>query len=273
VPAAFSDTEYVSAGSWTVEAGAYRADWQSTHRLKAGHSYDTTFGAASWGPYQDFPSVQGHSLDFFPLSPISDPNQSSSTCCDIGTISLSSGGRLVKKAVLSEWRALRAFTVPISGTAWYTMRVSAQRRVPGKKVPADTLSPRDSLIWRFRVTSHPLTFLGLVPVTASRFVPEGLNQQNQAPAGSRTEVRVQVIEPRAAGFRSPPRHAVRTVIVEVSFNDGKTWHAIAVTGHGTAWKATIDDPASGYVSLRSIVTDSAGDRTTETIYQAYAIAN
>jgi hypothetical protein len=271
--AALSDSEYVSAGSWIAEANGYRASWQSTHRLRAGHRYAITFGAAAWGPYQDFPNVQGHQLVFFPMSPISDPNQTSNTCCDISTIRLSAGGRLLKKAVLSQWHALRAFAVPITGTRWYSMRISAQRRVPGMKVPADVLSPRDSLIWRFRATSNTGTFFVLVPVTATRFVPEGLNLQNQAQASARTVVQVQVVEPRAAGFISPPQYAVRTVRVEVSFNDGKTWHAVTVAGHGTAWKATVKDPGSGYVSLRSTVTDSAGDSTTETIYQAYAITS
>ena len=43
--------------------------------------------------------------------------------------------------------------------------------------------------------------------------------------------------------------------------------------HGTSWHATVRDPASGFVSLRSTVTDSAGDRSTETIYRAYSIAS
>jgi hypothetical protein len=34
----------------------------------------------------------------------------------------------------------------------------------------------------------------------------------------------------------------------------------------------VHDPASGYVALRSVVTDTRGDSTTETIYRAYAIA-
>ena len=268
-----SSTEYVSAGTWTAAADAYRAGWQSTHRFLAGHSYAIAFGAAAWGPYQDFPSVQADSIDFFPEGPISDPDQVSSTCCDISTIRLYSGGRLLKKSLLSQWRATRTFQVRIARAAWYTMDISAQRRVPGMTLPAGLLSARDSLAWRFRAApTSGLDFL-LVPVTAMRFVPQGLNLENQALPGAATVIHMQVIEPRALGFVSPPRHAVRSVRVWVSFNDGKTWQAIAVTGHGSAWKATVDDPASGFISLRSTVTDSAGDSTTETIYQAYAIAS
>jgi hypothetical protein len=35
----------------------------------------------------------------------------------------------------------------------------------------------------------------------------------------------------------------------------------------------VHDPLSGFVSLRSTVVDSAHDSSTETIYQAYAIAS
>jgi len=40
---------------------------------------------------------------------------------------------------------------------------------------------------------------------------------------------------------------------------------------GSYWLTTIRDPAAGYVSLRSTVTDVAGDATVETVYDAYGI--
>lgn len=48
-------------------------------------------------------------------------------------------------------------------------------------------------------------------------------------------------------------------------------HSLTATKHGGYWLATVRNPASGYVSLRSIVTDVRGDSTTETIYRAYAV--
>ena len=111
-----------------------------------------------------------------------------------------------------------------------------------------------------------------MPVTATRFVPQGLDSQNQALPGAQTTIQIQVIEPRADGYVSPPRYAVRSVKVQVSYNGGKTWQAVKVTGHGTSWQATVTDPSGGYIALRSTVTDSAGDSTTETIYRAYAVS-
>ncbi|MFE2063347.1 hypothetical protein ACFXDH_13210 [Streptomyces sp. NPDC059467] len=40
---------------------------------------------------------------------------------------------------------------------------------------------------------------------------------------------------------------------------------------GSVWQASVRNPASGAVALRSEVTDSAGDRSVETVYRAYAI--
>jgi hypothetical protein len=61
--------------------------------------------------------------------------------------------------------------------------------------------------------------------------------------------------------------------VEVSTNGGKTWQKLAIKKHGSSWLATVHDPASGYVALRSVVTDVKGDSTVQTIYQAYSIAS
>jgi hypothetical protein len=271
-----SSTDYLSAGSWTASADGNRSFWQSTRRFKAGRAYAVTFGGAVWGPYENFPSVQGRQIVIFPMAPISDPaTQNSDECCDISTISLSSGGHVLKHSVLSEYREIRDFQVTLPRAGWYTMRTSARRWIPGVSVPADILTPRESLTWTFRAAPQAIgaSNLLLVPVTAMLFAPQGLNLDNQAAPGASTVLSMDVVEPRAAGFVSPPRYAVRSVTVEVSFNDGRTWQRISAHGHGTSWQATVHDPLSGFVSLRSTVVDSAHDSSTETIYQAYAIAS
>ncbi len=58
--------------------------------------------------------------------------------------------------------------------------------------------------------------------------------------------------------------------MQASFNDGLTWHTLAVSAHGSYWLALVHNPTVGaFVSLRSIVTDAHGDSTTETIIRAY----
>ena len=60
--------------------------------------------------------------------------------------------------------------------------------------------------------------------------------------------------------------------VQMSVNDGATWRTLKLTPRGGYWLATVPDPASGYVSLRSVVTDVHGDSTVQTIDRAFAIA-
>ena len=270
-----AETQYVSAGPWTTIAYGYRAFWTSTHQLRARQSYAITFGAASWGPTQDFPSIQGRQLVFSPDNPISDPAETTFVCCNVSSITLSRAGRVLRHETISPSGRVRYLGVNLTRAGWYTLRISARRQSPGKTIPASILSPRDSLVWRFRAAPQPVPENNpqLLPVTVTRFRPGGLSLQNEAAAGASTALGIQIVAARANGYRSPPRYRVRSVTIDVSFNGGKTWHRIAARGHGTSWHATVQDPAGGFVSLRSTVTDSAGDRSTETIYRAYSIGS
>jgi hypothetical protein len=40
---------------------------------------------------------------------------------------------------------------------------------------------------------------------------------------------------------------------------------VTVSRHGSTWLTVVHDPASGYVALRSVVTDSHGDSTAQSI--------
>jgi hypothetical protein len=94
---------------------------------------------------------------------------------------------------------------------------------------------------------------------------------NQAQPGATTTVAFQVVRNGVDG--TPARqYALREVRLLASFNGGQTWHRLRISRSGRNWLAIVHDPASGYVTLRSIVTDVQGDSTTETIYRAYAIA-
>lgn len=87
---------------------------------------------------------------------------------------------------------------------------------------------------------------------------------------ARTRIVAHVL--RGAYPDSPtPRNVLKTVRLEVSFDSGATWHSLALTRSGMYWSAEVHDPASGKVSLRSIVVNTAGGRSTQTIYSAYAI--
>ncbi|HUB37667.1 MAG TPA: hypothetical protein VMA72_02320 [Streptosporangiaceae bacterium] len=274
-PTGESFTQYLSAGPYQIWTDGYRAFWINNARYAAHHSYSDKFGAAAWGPGQDFPSVWEHEFEFSSDNPISDPQHQSSECCDMSSMTLSYRGHVVKHAVQSQYREQRTFTarLPASSAAWYTFRLVAWRRVPGLKVPAGILSPRVSLSWHFRTSPEAGVPLDakLMPVTATRFVPRGLNLQNQARPGASTVVKVSVVQPGQGGYISPPKHRLRAVRVQVSVNGGKSWRTVRLVRHGSYWLATVPDPASGGVALRSTVIDSHGNKSVETIYRAYAI--
>jgi hypothetical protein len=103
------------------------------------------------------------------------------------------------------------------------------------------------------------------------YEPRGLSTANQAEPGATTTVEFQVARNGVDG--TPVRqYSLREVRVLASFNGGQTWHRLTISRSGRDWLAVVHDPASGYVTLRSIVMDVKGDSTTETIYRAYAIA-
>ena len=275
-PTEESFTQYVSAGPYDIWTDGYRAFWINNARYEARHSYSDTFGAAAWGPSQDFPSVWEHEIQFTSENPIGDPQHQSSECCDMSSMTFSYRGHVVKHAVQSQYRENRTFAahLPASSAAWYTFRLVAWRRVPGLKVPGNILSPRVTLSWHFRTSPEPGVPLDakLMPVTATDFVPRGLNLQNQAAPGANTVVKVSVVRPGASADISPPRYSLRTFRVQASVNGGKTWQTVTLVRHGRFWLATVPDPASGYVALRSTVIDSHGNKSVETIYRAYAIS-
>jgi hypothetical protein len=52
---------------------------------------------------------------------------------------------------------------------------------------------------------------------------------------------------------------------------GTTWHAGTAKHSGSTWSTAVHDPASGRVALRSTVTDTHGDTSTTTVYNAYSV--
>jgi hypothetical protein len=272
-------TQYVSAGTWQVTAQGYRADWQTMRRYRAGRSYSDTFGAAIWGPGPAqftggyFPLVSADQLYFDPAEPIDDPHQESSVCCDMSSITLSARGRVIKHSDISQLGAEREFSAAVPVASWYTLKAVSWRRVPGLKVPADILSPRVIVAWRFRAAPLPDTDPNSViaPVSTAQFLAGGLNLQNQAPSLGTTKLTMTLSWPAAADFQILHRHKLKTVRLQVSYNGGVTWQLVSLVHSGRSWLASVHDPASGYVSLRSTVIDTAGNSTVETIYRAYRV--
>jgi hypothetical protein len=89
-------------------------------------------------------------------------------------------------------------------------------------------------------------------------------------AGSSTTLHVTITRPGDDGVASPV-YRLKEVELFVSVDGGAHWRRLKFTRSGSYWKAIIHDPSSGYVAIRSIVTDAHGDQTEQTVYRAYAV--
>ncbi|MER6581702.1 hypothetical protein [Nonomuraea sp. NPDC001023] len=144
-----------------------------------------------------------------------------------------------------------------AGVGAYTLTASMRR-------PA-TLSTEGTSVWTFpsatTAEEQPL------PLTAVRYGPEGLDDSNRARPGSTTRVPVWV-------ERNPgsPKGRVLVIRLEMSADDGATWHDVMVARAGRGWSARLTNPSTaGFVSLRAAVTGSAGHAVTQMIIRAYAV--
>ncbi|MFD7946934.1 S8 family serine peptidase [Streptomyces sp. NPDC059744] len=153
-------------------------------------------------------------------------------------------------------------------------------QVPADATPADyrltfavdrdrapsSISTKLRAEWQFRsqttATRHAL------PLYAVRMSPE-LDEWNRATAGRALDIPVLI--QRTVGAAEAP---IRTVAVEVSYDEGKTWQSAVVKGSGTHRTVTVDSPrraAGGSVSLRTYVKDAAGNSFKQTVIKAYLL--
>lgn len=268
-------TFQVSPGRWLADfAWTDRGDDDTglVQTVAAGHRYIRTFGRAVRGPgkgvlpFYDSALGDHHNFFFSTLSFYHDAAANGDECCSQGTIALRARGKLVKKT--SFVGTGRPFLADVRRPGRYTIDISATRQPPGKGVTPAILSTRLHLTWKFKATAQDLgeTIVG-VPVSVTTFRPARLDLRNEARPGAVTQVSV-IIE----AARTDHQHAVKSVRVQASYDDGASWHTVPVSGRGTRRLASVQDPASGFVSLRSTVTDVQGNSTVETIVRAYAIS-
>ena len=207
--------------------------------------------------------MEGKTIFFDPLGFFSDPvaRSNSQWCAGRITSILSRGGHVVKTARGDLCGGSLSASLPTSG--WYQLAVTGTQ--------ASELSPKVSVNWRFYAKIQPAQSWAVAfPVTLAEFRAGGLDLHNAAAPGAQTRIFARIL--KGAYPDSPtPRNVIRSVRIEASFDGGKTWHPLRLTHQGNDWIAEVRDPASGFVSLHSVVTNTAGDSTTQTIYDAYAI--
>ncbi|WP_043620777.1 S8 family serine peptidase [Nonomuraea candida] len=146
-----------------------------------------------------------------------------------------------------------------AGPGDYTLTASAARQ--------SELSTKVHSEWTFRSASAPKA--RPLPLMAVRFAPQGLDDHNRARPGTVTRVPLWIEHNPG----SAPKPALRSVRLELSYDDGTTWRRVPVTraGESDGLARIPNPPSTGYVSLRATATDSAGAEVKQTILRTYAV--
>jgi hypothetical protein len=218
---------------------------------RAGHRYERVWNRAVIGPA--FPTPD-HALRF-----------GDELFADMPTFSAAGSDLYGYSTTTGESRLLRNGTLVGTGTpdfidvpgldpaaGRFRLESTAERPAPF------TLSTKVSAVWEFTSGHAPETTGTPIPLSAVRFSP-WLDDQNTAPAGRLFVVPVSI--------QSPNRN--RSLSVQVSYDDGKTWKAAPVI----AGVVVLNHPkGAGFVSLRARATDVQGNTLDQTVIRAYKIA-
>ncbi|SFR25769.1 Serine protease, subtilisin family [Lentzea waywayandensis] len=269
-------TDYISpaAAVQLFDAGAFLPDGRQPYseitlpvRLQAGEKRTSRVFAAPFGPELTTPPIARgddkplpwayRSRDrislMIPMFSDSDPGTVSYfDPSHTGTTVLSRNGKEVGRG--NDRAALGTFDVP-SGAGWFTLAAEAVRPT-GNLTPA--LSTKVRSEWRFHSRSGTDERAAL-PLLDIRYALD-LDDHNTAHGPVRGTVSV-------AHQPGAPSANVRSIGVEVSFDDGVTWQRVKVAGG----KLELPAGTTGFASLRATATDVLGNSVTETITRAYAV--
>ncbi|HVV23140.1 MAG TPA: S8 family peptidase [Pseudonocardiaceae bacterium] len=277
-------TEYYSPGiQWSQftdvnmvpDGSVYAAEQTAFRTFQAGRHTTSAWASAPFAPR--LPAIPNTSLDGKPLpwvyrqgdklytaipmfneadaehmvSPDSDID---GNLADAGTTVLYHGRSKVDG---SDEPGTAGFTLP-AATGTYRLVVDGTRPT--------ALSPHVHAEWTFR-SSHTDPAVR----TASALLDLGftlpLDGSDSAAAGAPLTGTVTVTGQGGAALRAD------RVSVDVSYDDGRTWHRASVTASRGQWRVTIPagGTAGGYATLRASAGGPGGNAVTETITRAYGL--
>ncbi|WP_203183957.1 S8 family peptidase [Streptomyces pratensis] len=177
-----------------------------------------------------------------------------------GTLTLAKDGEKV-----SAWNAVGSGkTIPApAGPGHYTLDADITR-----DQPYATLSTRVQSRWSFDSDTDDGAGT-ILPLMAVRFTPHGLDGSGGAPRSATT--RVDVAVQRAPGAVEA---TVGPAELEVSWDDGATWHPVKITAgrHGKPTHADLTAPrGASYATLRATVAASDGSAVKQTVTRAFQV--
>ncbi|MFE9611817.1 S8 family serine peptidase [Streptomyces sp. NPDC006012] len=142
----------------------------------------------------------------------------------------------------------------------YRLVVEGRRDLPGRPY-----STRTRTEWGF--TSGTTDYTALTPLPLIQ-LDYAVATDLSGRAHRRTALTVTASHLKGATGAAP----VRTVTVDVSYDDGTTWHPATSRGTDGVRRALLDAPSgSRYASLRTTARDTAGNTVSQTLIRAFAL--
>lgn len=256
---------HVPAGQWEVGQQSHDFIYDGFHRYAAGKTTSLTLGHAVWGPGGQLPYTWYHQLYFGGDNPFADPKFTAGGVLASGTMKLTHAGRTLYSHTYTPSQEIGPHPrIPEKG--WYTVTDTAHR----SGLPSGSLSTSSSLTLHFYADPGKNQ---QIRDYIAQFWPEALNSRNQADAGSTTHIDLGM-QRLGTGDSTIGRlsDSVKSVRAWYTTDNGAHWTAATAKLSGGKWGIAVHNPASGRVGLRSTVTDTHGDSSTTTVYNAYAVS-
>lgn len=142
----------------------------------------------------------------------------------------------------------------------YRLVVEGERILPGRPY-----STRTNTEWGFTSSTTDHTTLTPLPLVQLDYA---VDTDLSGTAHRRSSLTVTASH--LPGVVSAGR--IRTASVEVSYDDGATWHRTALRASGDGWKAQLDAGSKArYASLRTTVRDTEGNSVSQTLIRAFGL--
>lgn len=263
--------EYVTPGEWELNsvgwAGGDQA-WQVTRTYQAGHHYVIDWHKAVLGPA--FP--EGSDSEYYKVARDGDTIWSQLLMftdgqrnpgelwypTDAGDFTVTGSQAIYRNGTLLarvDDNTIATFVLP-AAKARYELRARTTRRSAWWQRATDI-----QVAWTFETArTYAPTMLPILTIHAAADVDE----TSSRPADRSFLLPIRVFRQDTGGFAP-----VRTLEVDYSLQDGKTWQPAPVVTSGVAeWTARIGKPGKGLLSLRFNVADRDGNTVTQTVIRA-----
>ncbi|MGW1723326.1 S8 family serine peptidase [Streptomyces sp. NPDC002306] len=144
----------------------------------------------------------------------------------------------------------------------YRIVVEGRRNVPNRPY-----STRTRTEWGFTSSTNTQDYTAITPLPVVQLdyaVPTDLSGK----AHRRTGLTVTPSHLKGAAGAG----AIRTVTLEVSYDDGVTWHRTTLRHKGADWTASLNAPhKSRFASLRTTAKDAKGNSVSQTLIRAFGL--